>query len=112
MKRSQRLATFGLALAFVAAGVALVITSTTAAQPPRDEQWKKVTESVNKGLPKTAIEQLNPIIDGALKDKNYPEAIKAIAKKISLEGVIEGNKPEEKITRMQAAIATAPAELH
>ena len=26
--------------------------------------------------------------------------------------MIEGNKPEEKITRMQAAIATAPAEMH
>ncbi|MBM3983537.1 MAG: hypothetical protein FJ304_25350, partial [Planctomycetes bacterium] len=38
--------------------------------------------------------------------------IKAIAKKITLEGVIEGNKPEEKITRMQAAIATAPVEMH
>ena len=38
--------------------------------------------------------------------------VKAIAKKIGLEGNIEGNKPEEKITRMQAAIATAPAEMH
>ena len=47
-----------------------------------------------------------------IKDKAYPEAIKAIAKKITLEGNIEGNKPEEKITRMKAAIATAPAEMH
>jgi len=67
---------------------------------------------VNKGLPRTAIQELEPIIEGALKDKAYPEAIKAIAKKINLEGNIEGNKPEEKITRMQAAIATAPAEMH
>ena len=79
MKRSHRLATLALALAFVAAGVALVLTSTTAAQPPREEQWKKVDAAVAKGLPKTAIEHLNPIIDGAMKDKNYPEAIKAIA---------------------------------
>ena len=112
MKRSHRLATVGLALAFVAAGVAMVLTSTTAAQPPREEQWKKVNEAVNKGLPKTAIDNLNPIIESALKDKAYPEAIKAIAKKITLEGVIEGNKPEEKIIRMQATIATAPAEMH
>ena len=112
MKRSHRLAAVGLALALVAAGVALVLSSTTAAQPPREEQWKKVNEAVNKGLPKTAIDNLNPIIESAIKDKAYPEAIKAIAKKISLEGVIEGNKPEEKVTRMQAAIATAPAEMH
>src|SRR5690348_2376403 len=112
MKRSQRLALLALSVAFVLAGVALVLTSTNAAQPPRDEQWKKVQEAQDKGLPKTAIEHLNPIIEGAIKDKAYPEGIKAIARKITLEGVIEGNKPEEKITRMQAATATAPAEMH
>ncbi len=112
MKRSHRLAAVGLALAFVAAGVALVLSSANSAQPPREEQWKKVNEAVAKGLPKTAIDHLNPIIEAAIKDKAYPEAIKAISKKINLEGNIEGNKPEEKITRMQAAIATAPAEMH
>lgn len=112
MKRSHRIATVALSLAFVAAGLALVLSAHSAAQPPREEQWKKVNEAVSKGLPKTAIEHLNPIIESALKDKAYPEAIKAIAKKISLEGNIEGNKPEEKIKRMEAAIATAPAEMH
>lgn len=112
MKRSQRLTAIGLSLAFVLAGIALVLSSTSAAQPTREEQWKKVVEAQNKGLPKTAIDNLNPIIESAIKDKAYPEAIKAIAKKITLEGNIEGNKPEEKITRMQAAIATAPAEMH
>jgi hypothetical protein len=38
-------------------------------------------------------------------------AIKAIGRKIALEGVIQGNKPEEKITRMDAEIAKAPAEM-
>ncbi len=109
MKRSQRLAAVGVALACIVVGVAVVVSS---AQPPRADQWKKVDEAVNKGLPKTAITELEPIIEGALKDKAYPEAIKAISKKIALEGNIEGNKPEEKITRMQAAIATAPAEMH
>lgn len=112
MKPSHRVAALALAVALVAGVVGLTLRSTTAAQPSREEQWKLVNQSIAKGLPKTAIEQLNPIIEGSLKDKNYPEAIKAIAKKISLEGVIEGNKPEEKITRMQAAIATAPAEMH
>jgi hypothetical protein len=109
MTRSNRLRALGAALAFVLAGV-LVMVST--AQPPRPEQWKKVDEAVGKGLPRTAIKELEPIIESALKDKAYPEAIKAICKKIVLEGNIEGNKPEEKITRMQAAIATAPAEMH
>ncbi|MBM3983213.1 MAG: hypothetical protein FJ304_23670 [Planctomycetes bacterium] len=78
MKRSHRLSAAGLALVLVGTGVALVLTA-NAAQPPRDEQWKKVEAAVNKGLPKTAIDHLNPIIDGAIKDKAYPEAIKASA---------------------------------
>jgi hypothetical protein len=78
---------------------------------PRAAQWKQVEEAMSKGLPKTAIERLEPIIAAALKDKAYPEAIKAIARKISLEGNIQGNKPEEKITRLRAEIAKAPAEM-
>src|SRR5437899_2992998 len=109
MKRSHRLLALGVALACVAVGVAVMVT---AAQPPRSEQWKKVDDAEKKGLPKTAIKEIDPIIESALKDKAYPEAVKAVCKKIVLEGNIEGNKPEEKITRMQAAIATLPAEMH
>lgn len=79
--------------------------------PPRGAQWRKVEEAVNKGLPKTAIQELEPIIESAMKDKAYPEAVKAIARKIALEGTIQGNKPEERVTRMQAAIAKAPKEM-
>src|ERR1035437_2960499 len=78
---------------------------------PRDEQWKQVEEAIKKGLPKTAITNLEPIIQGALKDKAYAEAVKAIGQKIALEGNIQGNKPEEKITRLEAEIAKAPKEM-
>ena len=111
MKRSNRLATFGVALVCMAVGVAIMVTTDIVAQPPRPQQWKKVEEAISKGLPKTAIQELEPIIASALRDKAYPEAIKAIGKKIALEGNIQGNKPEEKILRMQAAIATVPAEM-
>ena len=76
-----------------------------------EAQWKQVDEAINNGLPKTAIERLEPIITRALKDKRHAEAIKAIGKKIALEGNIQGNKPEEKITRLQAEIAKAPKEM-
>jgi hypothetical protein len=78
---------------------------------PREKQWQKVDEAMRKGLPQTAIKELEPIIAAALKDKAYPEAIKAICRKIALEGNIQGNKPEERISRMKAAIAKAPAEM-
>lgn len=77
----------------------------------REAQWKAVDEAISKGLPRTAITNLEPIIAGALKDKAYGEAAKAIARKIVLEGNIQGNKPEEKITRLEAEIAKAPKEI-
>ena len=46
-----------------------------------------------------------------MAEKNYPVAIKAIGRKIALEGTIQGNKPEEKIIRLEAEIAKAPAEM-
>ncbi len=87
-----------------------VVSFLLAAAPPAD-QWQVVTDAINNGLPKTAIKELQPIITRAMSEKAYPEAIKAIALKLSLEGSIEGNKPEEKIRRMEAEIASAPAEM-
>ena len=75
---------------------------------PREQQWKQVEEAMSKGLPRTAIEHLDPIIEGAVKDKAYAEAIRAIGQKVALEGTIQGNKPEEKIVRMEAELAKAP----
>ena len=89
----------------------LIGTPMATAADKWDAQWKKVDDAVQKGLPQTAIEQLQPILTGATAEKNYPVAIKAIARKIALEGTIQGNKPEEKIIRMDAEIAKAPAEM-
>ena len=90
---------------------ALLLMSFSLQAGPRDAQWKQVEEAIKKGLPKTAITNLEPIIQGALKDRAYAEAVKAIGQKIALEGNIQGNKPEEQITRMQAEIAKAPKEM-
>ena len=106
---TKTFALFGIL--FVLLGVLVVSAAHVAWAAPRDVRWKKVEEANNKGLPKTAIAQLEPIIVGALKNKAYGEAIKAIGLKIALESNIQGNKPEEKITRMQAEIAKAPEEM-
>ncbi len=103
-RNSMKLRHRSLILAF-----SLLTISVLAA--PRDELWKEVMDATKKGLPKTAIEKLQPIIDGAIKDKQYAEAVKAIGQKVALEGTIQGNKPEEKITRMRAEIDKAPEEM-
>jgi hypothetical protein len=98
--------------AILVAGVAAVLLMNFSLQAgPRDAQWQQVEDAIKKGLPKTAITNLEPIIQGALKDKAYAEAVKAIGEKIALEGNIQGNKPEEKITRLEAEIAKAPKEM-
>ncbi len=91
--------------------MALVALAFLVAAGPRDADWKAVNDAINQGLPKTAIEKLEPIIADAISEKDYDEAIKAIAMKIAMEGNIEGNKPEEKITRMRAEIEKAPDEM-
>lgn len=80
------------------------------ASPPQDT-WKKVRDAMDQGLPRSAIERLEPIIQRALAEKDWPEAIHAIAQKIALYGNIEGNKPEERIVRLKAEIAKAPAPM-
>ena len=79
---------------------------------PRPELWKEVDAAIKKGLPKTAVKHLKPILKGSIEDKAYPEAIRALGKKISLEGVIQGNQPQEKIIRLKEAIKESPEDMH
>lgn len=95
----------------VAALAAFVVLAASVLAASRDAQWKKVDDAVDQRLPKTALEQLQPIIAGALADHRYAEATKAIARRVALETEIEGGKPEEAIRRLEAEIAKAPAEM-
>lgn len=75
-------------------------------------EWEQVDAAAQAGLPKTAIERLEPIIKRALAEKSYPEAVRAITRKIALEGAIQGDKPDERISRLQAEIAQTPPPMH
>ncbi len=77
----------------------------------RTAAWKKVAEAEANGLPKTAMELLEPIVEGALADKAYAEAVKAITKKIRHHTEIQGGKAEEKIGNLQAEIEDVPDEV-
>ena len=89
----------------------LLLSCALPAAGKRDGLWKEVEDAAGKGLPKTAVEKLGAIVDGAVGEKAWPEAIKAIARRIAFEGMVEGRKVEEKITRMEAEIAKAPKEM-
>ncbi len=74
----------------------------------RADPWDKVQEAREQYLPRTAIERLEPILERALAERAWPEAIRAVATKVGLEARIEGNDPEFAVVRMREEIATAP----
>jgi len=93
-------------------GLLAVVTvasmNTSLAAGPRAARWQRVEEAVQKGLPQTALAELKPILEGALAERAWAEAVKAIARKIVLESGIEGNRPEERVRRLTAELAQAP----
>ncbi|MDA1015631.1 MAG: MG2 domain-containing protein, partial [Planctomycetota bacterium] len=98
-------------VAFAGAALCVAVGHAQEAKPSRAAQWKKVDDAIKKGLPQTAQKELEPIIKGAIADKAWAEAIKAIGKKLAYEGNVQGNLPEVKIIRLQAEIAKAPQEM-
>ena len=106
MKRWTPLLVFPLLMAGLA-----VLSGSPREPVSREQQWKHVEEAVGKGLPRTAMEHLEPLIEEALRDEAYAEAIRAIGQKIALEGNIQGNKPEEKIVLLEQEMAELPAEV-
>lgn len=96
-----------LSCALLVSGAALGVLL-AAWEEPLGEPWKAVQEALQNQRPQTAIEQLEPIIETAMQTRQYAEATKAIALKAMLESEIQGGKPEERITRLEAAMQDLP----
>ena len=62
-----------------------------------EDMWEKVEDAETDGLPQTALKAIEPIYKKALKEKEYPQILKAVCYKVIMEGVVQGNLPEEKI---------------
>ena len=90
---------------------ALAVFSYLMAADESKPGWEGVNQAINQGLPKTAIEKLEPIIVSAKENQRYAEAIKAVCLKVALEGTVQGNKPEEKISRLVREIEQSPGEM-
>jgi hypothetical protein len=73
--------------------------------------WQKVREATQQGLPQTALQSLPEIIAAAERDHAWAEAVRGVVLRVALEARIQGNKPEEKITRLQAEVARVPAPM-
>ena len=76
-----------------------------------EKMWEKVEEAEENELPKTALKSIESIYEKALKEKDYAQILKSVCYKVIMEGVIQGNLPEEKIIRFEQVIETADKEI-
>ena len=72
--------------------------------------WNEAKKAEKDGLPKTQIKVMDKILKVCEEQKDYSSWMKALAKKITLEATIQGNKPEEKISRLQDMMKKAAPE--
>src|SRR5687767_7595160 len=75
--------------------------------PEHTTQWKRVEELVNKGLTKSALEEVTKIYEAAKKSKNDPQVIKALIYRINLQQNVEEDANVKSITTVEKEIATA-----
>ncbi len=93
------------------AGVSTAVNSprlNPADEMDRKEIWKQVKADRRGKLPKSAIEKLKSIHEGAVADEAWPEAILALCVQFEIEG--ETNRPAQPwiIRKLQQAIPDAP----
>jgi hypothetical protein len=100
----------GLIMALLGCGM-LAAGGGAHAAVAREAQWREVDEAVAKRLPQTVVEKLGPIIDAALREEAWGEAVKAIGRRIHWEGARQGGRPETRITLMQQELDRAPAAI-
>ena len=77
----------------------------------REGQWVTVQRALDEGKPKSALEALAGIEEGAIAAKAWDEAARAIATKVIAE---TGDRPQEdpeRLVRLEAALEKAPAEV-
>lgn len=83
--------------------VSLAMMISAGKQPtPTAAIWKQVETAQNKGLPQTAVKHVDRILEITQREKRHGEWLRALSQKIMLEGIVQGNKPEEKVNRLKA----------
>lgn len=74
--------------------------------------WNKVSQARREGLPRTAIEYLDEIIEISTAKGLDIDWLRAVTEKIVLESNIQGNKPVEKIILMKREIDNSKRPLN
>lgn len=99
MRQSKKLYTLTLVVIFMA-----MFPFNLFGEESFEQLWEKVEKAKAEGLPQSAIKCIEPIYEKAIKEEEPAQAVKAVCETIVLEGEIQGNKPEEKIIRLEKEI--------
>ncbi len=70
-------------------------------------QWKKIDELVSKGLPKSAIAEVDKIYASAKKENNDVQVIKTLLYQMTLNQTTEENASEKNIAKFESEIASS-----
>ncbi|MGD0781556.1 MAG: alpha-2-macroglobulin family protein, partial [Candidatus Aminicenantales bacterium] len=111
---SVRSIVLALALSAAAAGMAAVMKGKPSQDKPKEstaDLWKKVEAAEKDGLPQTAVGYLKTIVARAEADQHFGEALRALTRRLILEGTVEGNKPETLVALVREEIDRAPAAM-
>lgn len=87
---------------------ALLLPGLNATEVDRQLKWKEVNAAIESSLPRTAIERLDEIVRDAVSDEDFDEALRAMGKRVSMEAMIEGDEPANRIRRFLDLLETAP----
>ncbi|WP_232538733.1 alpha-2-macroglobulin family protein [Chitinophaga tropicalis] len=79
------------------------------AQMNYETQWKKVTELETKGLPKSALEEVNLIYENALKQKQEAQLIKTLLYRLKLIGATGESPDRQKQLQLDARLLSLSA---
>ena len=86
----------------------LIIQTKSQTKMSYDAAWKKIDQLINeKGLPQSALTEVQKIYERAKKEKNNAQLTKALIYQINLNVPITENGAEENIRKMEAEIQTA-----
>ncbi len=96
---------------FSVMGSVLMFEEESHDESQRKQLWKQVEDAEKKSLPKTAIDLLVKIHDSAIVDKDYPEAVRALARKYFLEGQINQPMIPHVIRSLSADMESLPDEI-
>ncbi|MEI7909014.1 MAG: alpha-2-macroglobulin family protein [Verrucomicrobiota bacterium] len=90
----------------------LALSTLLGSAAPRDAEWGQVKQHLAKDLPKSAIAVLTTIDQQARAESAWPEALRATAQRVLLEGrIAEGRDAVGRIKGMDAELAKAPAPM-